>query len=220
MADLPHGERSTVKRLSKRGVYDRDTICRILDEAPICHVGFAVEGQPFVIPTIHVRVGETVYLHGSPASRMLQTLKQGVEACLTATLLDGLVLARSAFHHSMNYRSAVIFGRASAVEDPDQKAGVLYRLSERLIPGRWAEVRRPSALELRQTLVVGLAIDEASAKVRTGPPLDDEADYELPVWAGVLPLHLAASDPVADPRLKAGLEVPDYVRAYRPPAPR
>jgi nitroimidazol reductase NimA-like FMN-containing flavoprotein (pyridoxamine 5'-phosphate oxidase superfamily) len=214
MENSPVSDRSQVKRLAKRAVYDRATINAILDESHICHVGFVVDGQPFVIPTIHVRIDDHIYLHGSVASRMLQTLSHGAEACITATLIDGLVLARSAFHHSMNYRSVVLFGKGSPVEDERQKVEVLRSLSEHLIRGRWDEVREPNAKELKQTLVVRVAIDEASAKVRTGPPLDDEEDYALSVWAGVLPLRLAASAPIADPRLPAGVAVPGYASQY------
>jgi len=212
-------DRSKVKRLPERALYDRDTIDEIVDTALICHVGFIDDGQPLVIPTIHVRVGEKIYLHGSPASRMLRTLARGAEACITVTHVDGLVLARSAFHHSMNYRSAVLFGRGSAVADDGQKLEALRALSERLIRGRWADVRPPSEEELHKTLVVAIAIDEASAKVRTGPPLDDEEDYALDVWAGVLPLQLTASAPIADPRLAAGIAAPQYATGYVGPRP-
>jgi nitroimidazol reductase NimA-like FMN-containing flavoprotein (pyridoxamine 5'-phosphate oxidase superfamily) len=214
----PPSDRTTVKRIPQRAAYDRATIDRILDEGLICHVGFTVDGQTFVVPTIHVRRGDTVCLHGSPASRTLQALARGVEACLTVTLLDGLVLARSALHHSMNYRSVVLFGRASVVDDPAEKGAILVALTEHLIPGRWADVRGPTDRELRQTLVLSMPIEEASAKVRSGPPLDDEADYELPVWAGVVPLRLAAGSPVDDPRLKPGVQPPEY--AVRYPGPR
>jgi nitroimidazol reductase NimA-like FMN-containing flavoprotein (pyridoxamine 5'-phosphate oxidase superfamily) len=213
------GARSQVKRLAKRAVYDRAAINAILDEALICHVGFIVDGQPFVIPTIHVRIGDCIYLHGSPASRMLQTLAQGAEACITVTLVDGLVLARSAFHHSMNYRSVVLFGIGSAVVDEHKKNEVLRCLAEHLIAGRWQEVRAPNPTELKGTLVVSIPIDEASAKVRTGPPLDDEEDYALNVWAGVLPLRLTPSTPIADPRLPSGIEVPMYALDYAGPKP-
>jgi uncharacterized protein len=188
MDELSRTDRTTLRRLPNRGVYDRASIHSILDEGLICHVGFVVDGQPYVIPTIHVRVGEQLFFHGSPASRMLRALEQGVEACVTVTLLDGLVLARSAFHHSMNYRSAVVFGTAMPVESSEEKLRVLRALSDHLIKGRWQEVRTPSPSELKGTLVLSLPIDEASAKVRAGPPVDDEDDYGLPVWAGVLPL--------------------------------
>jgi hypothetical protein len=219
MASNAQGDRSQVKRLAKRAVYDRAAIDAILDEGLICHVGFAIDGQPFVIPTIHVRIGDSIYLHGSPASRMLQTLAQGAEACITVTLVDGLVLARSAFHHSMNYRSAVLFGKGSPVEGESEKSDILRCLAEHLIHGRWREVRSPSAAELKATLVVAIPIDEASAKVRTGPPLDDEEDYLLNVWAGVLPVRLTASTPIADPRLPPSIAAPQYATDYSGPGP-
>lgn len=212
-------ERTTVKRLPARGVYDRATVHRILDEALICHLGFVVDGQPFVIPTIHVRIGETIYVHGSPASRMLRALEKGVPACVTVTHVDGLVLARSAFHHSMNYRSAIVFGTATVVDDPVQKFEVLHGLTNHLIRGRWEEIRQPSPEELRKTLVLAIAIDEASAKIRVGPPLDEEEDYALPVWAGVLPLTVTASAPAADPRLSPKAVAPDYATTYSGPGP-
>ncbi len=219
MNEIPPTDRTTLRRLPKRGVYDRDTIHTILDEALVCHLGFVVEGQPYVIPTIHVRLGETLYVHGSPASRMLKTLHQGVEVCAAVTIVDGLVLARSAFHHSMNYRSVVIFGTAHAVDAAEDKSRVLHALSDHLIKGRWQEVRGPSPEELKGTLVLALPINEASAKVRTGPPLDDEDDYALPAWAGVLPLRLVAGEPVADPRLSPGTPLPSHVAQYSGPGP-
>jgi hypothetical protein len=206
--------RSTLKRLPKRGEYGREGIYQILDEGLICHVGFVVEGQPFVIPTGYARAGDTLYLHGAQASRMLRTLRGGVEVCLTVTLLDGMVMARSAFHHSMNYRSVVVFGRAVAVEDGAEKWEALRALTEHLAPGRWAEVRQPSEGEMRATLVLALPLAEASAKVRTGPPVDDEEDYELAVWAGVVPLSMTAGEPVDDPRLTPGIEPPPHVSHY------
>jgi nitroimidazol reductase NimA-like FMN-containing flavoprotein (pyridoxamine 5'-phosphate oxidase superfamily) len=220
MNEPPPSGRATVKRLPKRAAYDRATIHAILDEGMVCHVGFVQDGQPFVIPTIYVRVGETIYVHGSPASRMLQALKTGIPVCVTVTLVDGLVLARSAFHHSMNYRSAVLFGTAAAVDEPARKEAALRALSEHLIPGRWDDIRLPTPDELRRTLVVSIAIEDASAKVRTGPPVDDEEDYELPMWAGVLPLRLTPAKPASDPRLRPGTEPPPHVRDYRGPGPR
>ena len=187
-----------MRRLPSRGAYDTETIYAILDEALICHVGFAIDGQPFVIPTIHWRDGDTLYFHGSAASRMLRTLRGGVDACVTVTLLDGLVMARSAFHHSMNYRSVVVFGKAREVADRDEKLRALERLVEHIAPGRSAEVRGPSESELRQTLVLALPLHEASAKIRTGPPVDDADDYKLPVWAGVVPMALVKGEPVED----------------------
>ena len=204
--------RTTVKRLPARGAYDAATIRAIIDEALLCHVGFVVDGQPFVIPTIHTRIDDTLYFHGSAASRMLRSLREGVDACVTITLLDGLVLARSAFHHSMNYRSVVVLGRASAVTDDDEKVRVLDALVEHVCRGRSADARKPSASELKQTAVLRLPITEASAKIRSGPPLDDEEDYAMNIWAGVLPLRLMSGEPVADAR-NVG-ELPEYVRNY------
>jgi len=195
---LEQTERTKVRRLPGRGAYDRETIDAILDEALICHVGFVVDGQPFVIPTIHWRDGDTLYVHGSAASRMLRTLRGGVDACVTVTLLDGLVLARSAFHHSMNYRSVVVFGKAREVSDREQKIRALQRLVEHITPERAAAVRPPNESELRQTLVLALPLAEASAKIRTGPPVDDEGDYALPVWAGVIPLKLERGEAIRD----------------------
>jgi uncharacterized protein len=210
-------ERSTVKRLPARGVYDRAVIHQILDAGLVCHLGFVVEGQPFVIPTTYVRVGETIYVHGSPASRMLQTLEQGVAACLTVTLVDGLVLARSAFHHSINYRSVVVFGTAVLVSDPEEKLAAMNALTDHLIPGRWVEIRQPSAQELKRTLVLGIGIDEASAKIRVGPPIDEEEDYQLDVWAGVIPLKMTAEAPIADARLSKEIAAPGYAAVYGGP---
>jgi nitroimidazol reductase NimA-like FMN-containing flavoprotein (pyridoxamine 5'-phosphate oxidase superfamily) len=206
--------RSALKRLPKRGEYGREGVYKILDEGLVCHVGFVVEGQPFVIPTGYGRAGDTLYLHGAQASRMLKTLREGVEVCVAVTLVDGMVLARSAFHHSMNYRSVVVFGRAVAVEDGAEKWEALRVLTEHLAPGRWAEVRQPSTGEMRATLVLALPLAEASAKVRTGPPVDDEEDYEWPVWAGVVPLRLSADAPIDDPRLRPGIEPPPHVSGY------
>jgi len=207
-------ERTRLKRLPKRGHFDRETVYGILDEGFICHVGFAAEGQPFVIPTGYARDGDKLYIHGSQASRMLRTLSAGIDVCLTVTIVDGLVLARSAFHHSMNYRSVVVFGRATLVEDRAEKLAALLALSEHFIRGRWAEVREPTEEELIMTTVLSLPLVEASAKVRTGPPLDDEEDYSMPVWAGVIPLRLEAGEPIRDPRLPDGIEVPGYARDY------
>ncbi|MEP0911712.1 pyridoxamine 5'-phosphate oxidase family protein [Leptolyngbya sp. GB1-A1] len=207
-------QRTQIKRLPQRGNYDRPLIHQILDEGLICQVGFVVEGQPFVIPTAYGRVDDRLYLHGSPASRMLRTLKQGVEMCVTVTLLDGLVLARSAFHHSMNYRSVVVFGRAEVVEDAAEKIAALKAFTEHVMPGRWSELRPATQQEIAGTLVLSLPLNEASAKVRTGPPKDDEADYELPIWAGELPLRLTPLAPVADPQLSVNVDVPSSVQQY------
>ncbi len=208
-------ERTKLKRLPKRGHFDRETVYGILDEGFICHVGFAPQGQPFVIPTGYARVDDKLYIHGSQASRMLRTLSGGVDACVTVTIVDGLVLARSAFHHSMNYRSVVIFGRARIVEDREEKMAALVALSEHIVRGRWADVREPNEEEFIKTTVLELPLVEASAKIRTGPPLDDEEDYALPIWAGVIPLSLQAGEPVNDPRLPDGIEVPEYALNYR-----
>ena len=194
-------ERTQVRRLPKRAVYEKTEVYSILDAGYVCHVGFALEGQPYVIPTGYVRAGEQLYIHGSPVSRMLRALEQGAEVCLTVTLLDGFVLARSAFHHSMNYRSVVVFARARLVTDPGEKLEALRAFTEHVLPGRWAEVRQPNDRELSATMVLALPLDEASAKVRTGPPIDDEADYALPVWAGVVPVRMEPGEPVADGRV-------------------
>ena len=206
--------RSVLRRLPTRGSHDSETINRILDAGFLAHVGFCVQGQPFVIPTLYGRDGGKLYLHGSAASRMLRELKTGVQACVTATLVDGLVLARSAFHHSMNYRSVVAFGTAREVDDAGQKMRALKVISDHLIAGRWEDVRGPSAQELKATTALEFSIEEASAKIRSGPPLDEEDDYALPVWAGVLPLELVARTPQADPRLPAESSVPEYVHVY------
>jgi nitroimidazol reductase NimA-like FMN-containing flavoprotein (pyridoxamine 5'-phosphate oxidase superfamily) len=206
--------RTRVIREPERGVYDRATAYQILDEGFICHVGFVVEGQPFVIPTGYGRAGDNLYIHGSAASRMLRRLDQGVAVCVTVTLLDGLVLARSVFNHSMNYRSVVILGTAQAVNDPGEKLQALRLLSEHILPGRWAEARQPNERELKATLVMRLPITEFSAKVRQGPPMDDEPDYAFPIWAGVVPLQTVAGAAINDPRLDPSIPIPGYARAY------
>ena len=220
MTEYERTPRTTLRRLPKRGNYDRATVHAILDEAVYCHVGFAVEGQPYVIPTAFGRDGETVYLHGSAASRMLKTLAGGVEACVTATLLDGLVLARSAFHHSVNYRSVVILGRARPVTEASEKSRALEVIVDHVAPGRSAEVRPPNDKELAATSVLALALDEVSAKVRTGPPIDDEEDYALTCWAGELPLRVAAAPPVPDPRLADGIAPSLAVAGWHRPGSR
>ena len=207
--------RTQVKRLPKRAAYDRDIVFKILDEAFVCHVGFVADGQPFVIPTNFGRSGETIYLHGSAASRMLRTLGEGVPVCVTVTLTDGLVLARSAFHHSVNYRSVVVLGTARLVEDASEKMEALRLFTEHIMKGRWEEIRWPTEQELKATTVLALPLLEVSAKVRTGGPIDDDEDYSLPVWAGVLPLPLVPALPIADARLKAGTAVPTYMKGYR-----
>jgi nitroimidazol reductase NimA-like FMN-containing flavoprotein (pyridoxamine 5'-phosphate oxidase superfamily) len=208
-------ERTKLKRLPQRASYERDTIYQILDEGFVCHVGFVCDGQPVVIPTAYGRAEDILYIHGSVASRMLRALADGIRVCVTVTLVDGLVLARSAFHHSMNYRSVVVFGKASVVGGTMEKAKALRLFSEHVIPGRWAEVRQPNDDELKKTLVLRIPLIEASAKVRRGPPIDDEADYTLPVWAGELPVRLATAAPISDPRLQQHLEAPAYIRNYK-----
>ena len=208
-------ERTKIRRLPKRGNYDRDVINNILDEAFICHVGFVVDGQPYVMPTGFARVGDHLYIHGSAASRMLRAIAGGLDVCVTVTLIDGLVLARSAFHHSMTYRSVVVLGKAVVVEDPAEKDKALEALTEHIVPGRWVDVRWPTELELKATTVLKLPIEEASAKIRTGGPIDDEEDYDMDVWAGVLPLNLSPGPVVPDERLKDGVAVPEYVENYK-----
>jgi nitroimidazol reductase NimA-like FMN-containing flavoprotein (pyridoxamine 5'-phosphate oxidase superfamily) len=215
MATAPT-DRSRVRRVPQRGAYERETIEAILDETLISHVGFVHDGQPVVIPTLHARLGDRLYLHGSAASRMLRTLQKGVPVCVTATLVDGLVLARSAFHHSVNYRSVVVFGTATLMEPGEETVKVLELFTERLVPGRWADVRPPNRQELKGTKVLSLPLDEASAKVRTGPPVDEDEDYDLPVWAGVLPLATEVAEPQPDPRLDPAIETPGYVATWRP----
>lgn len=206
--------KTTLKRLPQRGEFDREVVYQILDEALVCHVGFAVDGQPFVIPTSFGRVGDKLYIHGSAASRMMRTLGGKIPVCITVTLIDGLVLARSAFHHSVNYRSVVVFGQAELVEDEPGKMAALAAITEHIIPGRWAEVRSPNAQELKATTVLVVPLEEASAKVRTGDPKDDDEDMAIPVWAGQLPLRLTPCEPVNDSLLTAGIEQPNYVRNY------
>ncbi|MBO9539741.1 pyridoxamine 5'-phosphate oxidase family protein [bacterium] len=208
----PPTERSTIKRRAKRAAYDREVVHAILDEGLVGHVGFVADGQPFVIPMAYARIDETLYLHGAAASRLLRTLRAGADVCLSVTLLDGLVLARSAFHHSMNYRSVVVFGQASLVEDESAKREALRALTEHLTPGRWEVARQPSSAELAGTMVLALPIAEASAKIRTGGPVDDEDDYALPVWAGVVPLKLTMEAPVPDSQLAEGVSFTGLVR--------
>ncbi|HEX6190324.1 MAG TPA: pyridoxamine 5'-phosphate oxidase family protein [Pyrinomonadaceae bacterium] len=215
MNELSRTQRTTLKRLPQRGSFERQQINEILDEGFICHVGFVVDNGPFVIPTGYARAGDELIIHGSQASRMLRQLGQGIDVCVTVTLIDGLVLARSAFHHSMNYRSVVVFGRARVIEERAEKMSALTALSEHMIPGRWDEVREPNDREIQLTTVLAIPLTEASAKVRTGPPVDDEEDYGLPVWAGVIPLQLMANEPIADPRLGANIPTPRHALDYR-----
>jgi uncharacterized protein len=209
--------RTRVVREADRAVYDRESIYRILDEGFLCHVGFAVDGQPFVIPTSYGRKDANLYIHGSAASRMLRQMKESVPVCVTVTLLDGLVLARSVFNHSMNYRSVVILGKATLVEDPEEKLAALRVLSEHILPGRWDDSRQPNDRELKATSVLRVPIDEFSAKVRTGPPVDDAEDYSFPTWAGVIPLEMKAGAPINDSKLNPPRTAPRYALNYSRP---
>jgi len=206
--------RTRLVREADRAVYDRESAYRILDEGFLCHVGFVADGQPFVIPTSYGRTGDNLYIHGSAASRMLRNMKEGVPVCITVTLLDGLVLARSIFNHSMNYRSVVVLGKATLVDDPVEKLEALRLLSEHIIPGRWADSRQPNERELKATSVLRVPIEEFSAKVRMGPVVDDEEDYSFPTWAGILPLETVAGAPINDSRLIEGIDAPAYLRPY------
>lgn len=210
-------KRTEIRRLPERGVYERDAIYAIIDEALICHVGFVHEGNPVVIPTIHARIGDTLYLHGSPASRMLRSMRSGAEISVNMTLVDGVVVARAAFHNSMNYRSVVVFGSPRIVIDDDEKWDALEAITDHVVPGRWADSRPMTEKEMKGTLVAALPLDESSAKMRTGGPKDDEADYGLPIWAGVIPLAVTPSDPIPDPQLSGEVAAPEYVADYRRP---
>jgi nitroimidazol reductase NimA-like FMN-containing flavoprotein (pyridoxamine 5'-phosphate oxidase superfamily) len=206
--------RTTVIRKPERAFYDRETVERILDEGLYCHIGFVAEGQPYVIPTVHARVGGHLYIHGSAASRMLRSLGNGIPACVTVTLLDGLVLARSVFHHSLNYRSVLILGVASEVSDPGEKLLALRSIVEHVMPGRFEDARGPSPQELKASTVLRVPLEEASAKIRNGPPTDDEEDYALPYWAGEIPIHLEVRLPIPDPRLQSHVTLPAYIWNY------
>jgi len=210
MSDFSKTNRNKVKRIPKRGHYDKKTIYEILDEAFIAHVGFSINGQPYVIPTAYGRAGDSIYIHGATTSRMLVNLKEGVPVCLTVTHLDALVLARSSFHHSMNYRSAVVFGKAREVEGEEKTHG-LRIITENILKGRWDEARKPNEKEMKATSVLKITIEEASAKIRTGAPGDEKEDYQLPVWAGIVPLNTSWGVPVPDPLLREGIPVPESV---------
>ena len=215
MPEFPITERSRIRRVPKRGQYDRDTIYRILDEGLLCHVGLVEDHQPVVIPMNYARHDDALTLHGATSSRLLKYVQAGHPVCVTVTLLDGLVLARSVYHHSMNYRSVVVFGRGRLIEAEKEKLAALEVLTEHVLRGRWQDVRKPNRQELDATAVVSIAIESASAKVRTGPPADDEDDYQLPVWAGVLPIQQQALTPLSDPRLRKDIPVPPSVSNYR-----
>lgn len=208
-------DRTRVVREANRAVYDRVTIYQVLDEGLVCHVGFAVEGQPFVIPTMYARVGDDLYFHGSAASRMLSVASVGLPVCITVTLADGLVLARSVFNHSMNYRSVVALGQATLIDDPEEKLSALQAFTEKLIPGRWNDARQPNEKELKATSILKLPLTEVSAKVRTGSVEDDADDYTLPIWAGVIPLRLVADPPLRDGRCDPAIPTPAYASNYR-----
>lgn len=211
----PPTERTRVVRESQRGAYDRGTIYKILDEGFVCHVGFSVEDQPYVIPTLFARLGEAIYFHGSAASRMLRNVSDGISVCVTVTLTDGFVLARSVFNHSMNYRSVVALGKATLVDAPREKFEALHAFTEKILPGRWNDARQPNEKELKSTSILRLLLTEASAKIRVGPPEDDAPDYALPVWAGVIPLHLTPGAPIRDERCDPSIPTPAYAAEYR-----
>jgi uncharacterized protein len=207
-------DRTTLSRIPTRAEYDKDIIYQILDEAFICHVGFIFDGKPYVIPTAYTRIDDDLYIHGAPASRMLKVLQSGIETCIVVTLLDGLVLARSAFHHSLNYRSVIIFGLAKLVAEPERKLQILRAFSEHIVRNRWQDVREPNQKELAATTILSVPLQEVSAKIRSGPPLDDDEDMDLPVWAGEIPVKLMAGEPVTATNLVPGVDLPDYARNY------
>ncbi len=212
MNEFPQTKRNQVRRLAKRGKYDKTSIYQILDEGFLCQLAFVVDEQPFVIPTLYARVDDSIYIHGSQISRMLKTLAEGVRLCLTVTLVDGLVLARSAFHHSMNYRSAIIFGSGILIENDEEKLLALKAISDRLVPHRWEDCRQPNTKELNVTSVIRIEIEEASAKIREGMPIDDQEDYDLPIWAGIVPIHQNFGAPVRDEKLSETIDLPNYLQ--------
>lgn len=212
---MPPTERTRVVREAHRGAYDRETIYKILDEGFVCHVGFSVDGQPYVIPTLFARVGDAIYFHGSAASRMLRNVSDGIPVCVTVTLTDGFVLARSIFNHSMNYRSVVAIGKAALVEAPEEKLKALHAFTEKIIPGRWNDARQPNEKELKATSILCLPLTEVSAKTRVGPPEDDAPDYAIPVWAGVIPLSLAPGAPIRDEKCDPSIPTPAYAAQYK-----
>ena len=212
---IPPTERTRVVRESQRGAYDLETIYKILDEAYVCHVGFAVDSQPYVIPTLFARIGDAIYFHGSAASRMLRNVSAEISVCITVTLTDGFVLARSVFNHSMNYRSVVALGKATIVEEPKEKLEALHAFTEKILPRRWQDARQPNEKELKATSILRLPLTEVSAKIRVGPPEDDAPDYELPIWAGVIPLQLSAGPPIRDERCDPSIPTPGYAAQYK-----
>ena len=214
MSDFTKTDKNRVRRMPNRGAYDKATIYPIVDGALLCHVGLVRDGEPVVIPTLHARQGDTILLHGASTSHLMQYAAAGHPLCLTMTLVDGLVLARSVFHHSVNYRSAVLFGRGQRVAEAEKMEALAY-FTEKLIPGRWADARQPTPTEMKATTIVAVTIESASAKIRTGPPKDDEEDYALPIWAGVLPIHQQTGVLEADPLLTEGIGVPDYLLRYQ-----
>ena len=209
---MNNSQRSKVNRLPARGFYDKKTIYQIIDEALYCHVAFVQSNQPYIIPVIHARMGKRIVIHGAKGSRLLKHLAEGNEACIAFTLMDGLVLARSVFHHSMNYRSVILFGKGKLLENKVKKLEALKAITDHLIPGRWGEARDPNEKELSATSVVSIDIDEGSAKIRTGPPIDDEEDYGLQVWAGVIPISLKFESPENDPQLNDEIVLPNYIK--------
>lgn len=212
MSNTPPTPRAELKRLPERGAYDRETVYSILDEGMVCHVGICVDGQPFVLPMAYARAGDRLLIHGFGGGRLVRALKDGAEVCVTVTHMDALVLARSAFHHSMNFRSVIVFGTAKLIDGDEAKTKAFREFFEFLIPGRWDDVRPPAPKELAQTAIVEVALDECSAKIRTGPPVDDEADYELSTWAGLIPFELTPQPPQADPKLDDGVVLPNYLK--------
>ncbi len=212
---IPPSERTRAVREAHRGVYDRESIYKILDEGYVCHAGFAVDGQPYVIPTLFARIGDAIYFHGSAASRMLRNVSDGIPVCVTVTLTDGFVLARSVFNHSMNYRSVVALGRADLVDAPEEKLEALHAFTEKIMPGRWNDARQPNEKELKATSILRLPLTEVSAKVRVGPPEDDAPDYALPVWAGVIPLSLTPGAPIRDEKCDPSIPTPGYAAQYK-----
>ncbi len=214
MSNFPKTERNEVRRVAKNSKYDRQTIYEILDENFVCHVGFSIGEQPFIIPTLYARIDDSIVIHGSHISRMLKNLSKGINVCITVTMVDGIVLARSAFHHSMNYRSVVAFGTGELVENEDERLHALYAISENILKDRWNDCREPNDKELNVTSVLKIKIEEASAKIREGDPIDDAKDYDLSYWAGVLPIETNFDKPIPDAKLDEGIKLPDYLKKY------